>query len=241
MNGPGRSSAVAWNLRPAWRLRGNAAFTLIELLVVIAVIAILAALLLPALKSAKQRAGATACTNNLRQLGLAFTMYCESYGDAFPAPGSQGVYGPQPEDWIWWHPGRDVNKSVIVPYIAKFDAALFRCPQDSWASPNRDYRYSYSLTSYNVESGFNPGMSTIITQDHQVFPFKTSQVKQPSEKIMLVDEDSSTIDDSRFAPDYGNLVATRHMGKAPVAFADTHIKLVTQQFGSEEANNKPTF
>lgn len=53
----------------------RSAFTLVELLVVIAIIGTLIGLLLPAIQSARESARRAACSNNLRQLPLAFHNY----------------------------------------------------------------------------------------------------------------------------------------------------------------------
>lgn len=69
-----------------------AGFTLIELLVVIAIIALLAALLLPAIGAMRERANASKCAGNLRQLGVMIHTYAADHDGRLPFIGSDAAW-----------------------------------------------------------------------------------------------------------------------------------------------------
>jgi prepilin-type N-terminal cleavage/methylation domain-containing protein/prepilin-type processing-associated H-X9-DG protein len=65
-------------------------FTLIELLVVIAIIALLMGILMPALSMVKEHAKRVRCSANLRQMGIAITMYADEQKGKLPANDDPG-------------------------------------------------------------------------------------------------------------------------------------------------------
>jgi len=101
-------------------------FTLIELLVVVAIIAILAAMLLPALSQAREKARQANCISNLKQIGMAFSMY-ESDQNNFPAY----PYNGTSRNNFW--------QIQLAPYLGYRDTDLVPNSFGSGPSQHSDY------------------------------------------------------------------------------------------------------
>ena len=142
------------------------AFTLIELLVVIAIIAILAAILFPVFAQAREKARATACLSNTKQMGLALAMYRQDYDEVNAryrtcpdTPADSFCYGASttkssgPNE-SWWAPYdtdlgpeptplpqnyQGLRAGFLQPYVK--NQQIFRCP--SYSQGQVGYAMSY--------------------------------------------------------------------------------------------------
>ncbi|HZT40626.1 MAG TPA: DUF1559 domain-containing protein [Chthonomonadaceae bacterium] len=122
------------------RNRKPNAFTLIELLVVIAIVAVLAAILFPVFSQAREKARATACLSNMRQIGMATRMYMEDYDEKFPQT-KQTDAQPQIDDADGSIEDPDYGSIfwMILPYTGRPGSSsegaisyqqLYACPSD---------------------------------------------------------------------------------------------------------------
>ncbi len=201
---------------PQVRERRFVAFTLIELLVVIAIIGILAAMLLPALSRAKAAGLSAACKSNLRQMGVALSMYTSDF-----------------RKYPLWFSGTTFWDGALLP-LASNNRNLFRCPADRSSPPwtnnpalpqvNPSYDYNMAGTArfnvrYPVSLGLDGGEKYV----------GESAVKVPSDMLAICDAKTTQLGGDRDPDDMPlnllvELTAPRHNFGFNAVFCDGHVE-----------------
>ena len=232
-------------------------FTLIELLVVIAIIAILAALLLPALSRAKRAAKNTACKGNLRQLGIALTMYT-SDTRVYPYT----VDGNASKTWY----------NSLAPYYAN-NYDLMACPTFKgeypvqqavvWvfgiaglrkpSTPDRIAGVSYGYNGFGMSFAdthsitAHLGLGFQVNQGQTDLPLiKDLQVVNPADMIAIADSMPITAPVSGYENVFTFVLSIstkpsdeRHNGGSNVSFADGHVvTMKNKDFTSNGEENR---
>lgn len=233
-------------------------FSLIELLVVMAMTVVLAASLLPALAVPKEKTKMVQCMSNTRQLTLGWRMYAADNREQL-IPYTTWVGGIMD----WTSNPDNTNTALLVgggpgnlmaPYVKS--PHIYKCPADHYQSPaNPGPRVrSYSLNGAlgggimgPTVVGTSPGHRQYYGSSASSFGLKTdadkmSDLRQPANVFVILDEQADSINDGAFMFDPGaspgaekwrDLPASYHNDAGSLSFADGHslIRLWLEQSG----------
>ncbi len=147
-------------------MRNERAFTLVELLVVIAIITLLMAILMPALKRAKEHGKDVVCRNNLRQIGLAALLYAEDNDSYVPRNGGWWVLNFMP--YLGTKARRNASDYREVP--------VYQCPR----YPDKEQTIDYVISSWKHG------------RDEFIGWTKLTEWRQPALKILLTDNEDGS-------------------------------------------------
>ncbi len=222
---------------------GTIGFTLTELLMTLTIISLLASLLLPALGNARSSSRSIACTNNLKQLQLAYLSYAVDHNDSIPPNISRRVQFYQvnmPGSWVLGNTlvDRDtpnLSAGVLYPYVGS--VSPYHCPADKSTILDGT---SLRTRSYSIDLWLNADIENFTNADkvNQLAANrrKLSQFINPpaADTWVFIDEHPSTIDDGIFQiptwdldkpidnAAWSSVRGDRHRNGANLSFADGH-------------------
>ena len=164
------------------------AFTLIELLVVISIIAVLMAILMPALRLAKDQGYGIICVNNQRSLSRAWYLYKDDHDDKLVGGHVGGTIGGRLLDWVDKPASgsgdplelkkEGIRKGLLWPYVKEID--VYRCPADL-----RKIRPPHwAFRTYSISGNMN-GQERLKSNKHLQ---KYTEIRNPTVKYVFVEE-----------------------------------------------------
>ena len=210
-------------------------FTLIELLVVIAIIAILAAMLLPALKRARDTSKKILCTSNIKQVAFTHAMYISDSNDYIVQPFNQNEYDAGSVTYLWW------GKFFLDGYWTASNAASMDCPvlpqEHAYRPYNmfwyKDYDPSAAPTAWNSLYKLTLpryGLNAYFNFNNYKF-YKLSNIKKPSTTAQFADLEpiwswgdvSVRVNYAFSSVDKNDLARSTHGARPNIAFMDNHV------------------
>jgi prepilin-type N-terminal cleavage/methylation domain-containing protein/prepilin-type processing-associated H-X9-DG protein len=211
------------------------AFTLIELLVVISIIAVLAGMLLPTLAKAKTKGQGIQCLSNLKQFGLAWTMYNGDNTERVPPNSGSQNTNTWVQGWLVpWTPTPDntnmlyLKQSLLAPYLAG-TIGIWHCPSD-----NSGVVRSISMNCW-LNSDITPDEASGLPSLYKVVRRSSDIISPaPNQTYVFLEERADSINDGYFVVVMGfrgqdavlvNYPASYHNGAGNLSFADGHSEM----------------
>lgn len=223
----------------AWR-----AFTLIEVLVVVAVIALLAAILLPSLAGARAEGRRAVCLSNLKQLGVATSMYLDEnrevfwreYVEVFDGEGYQGRRW-----WFGFEPGGppadvintrnrplDKGQGVMARYLRSTDDGL-QCPAFPYDEGYYFPKFAGRSASYGYNMVLGPRNTALAPMRRSDLARRISEVFVFADGVLYDFEPRQRLNEGFFIQYIPNAAVAwgyghfRHRGRSQVQYLDGHV------------------